>query len=82
MEAVINMKSESKIGFLRPYLSAKGPHINCPIANPAKNVEREICTADVVVLKYPEMLMNAGKYKSMLNGSKAVRSERIMMIIH
>jgi hypothetical protein len=41
---------------LRPFLSDKGPHNNCPKANPAKNTEIDIWICPISVLKFQPCL--------------------------
>jgi hypothetical protein len=82
MDANTKMIRENNIGFFLPNLSAKGPQNNCPTANPPRNVDKDIWTAATVVLNASEIVIKPGKYKSILNGSNAVRRDKIMITIH
>lgn len=71
-----------RIGFLLPYLSEIGPQNNCPIANPPRKVDRDICTLFISVFKSFAILGNAGKYMSIARGPSAVRLTSVKINIH
>lgn len=65
------MVSPAYKGFLRPYLSSKGPYNNCPNEIPIKKLDSERETCATVVFKSAAIAGNPGKYISIEKGPMA-----------
>ena len=64
-------------GFLRPYLSSKGPYSNCPAASPTKKLDSDSETCAVVVWNDLAIAGKPGRYISIENGPRAVSAPNI-----